>query len=162
MSTVFVPEFDKDNHYINLAHVVTIGRRRTSGRAGAEHVYVLRDAHGNELGITWDDPADAALPVVPAQPGFLTLHYWHDDKTGEDGVSTDIVIAWRIGPRWNIPVAVDADSFGDDDDSAIERPDGAVVVLCLQTFANREAWLAHVRAERKEARERKACAGAAA
>lgn len=78
----------------------------------------------------------AACPVLPAQPGFESLvAYWHE---GAMGVAREPIIGWRI--MLHGPEAIVPDTEGEV--RTIKYPDGQVISLANQTFANEAEWLA--------------------
>jgi hypothetical protein len=108
----------------------------------------LRDGTSLPLIDDIDEIEKALLPVVAAAPGFTFLRYYIDWDESGPGIERMPIVAWRIDGATALPVIPDdASTEGNCIGSGVLLPDGQVVRLYVQTFANETAWRAAMDAE---------------
>ncbi|QDC00355.1 hypothetical protein [Mesorhizobium sp. 8] len=100
-----------------------------------------------------DDPEMAFFPIVPAAVGFRTVE--KDIVNGERIYTFKPVVAWRLCPGGNYPLAAGGNYSEEDGYAAIECPSGEIIDVDGNRFESVEEFKAMV-AEEDEDRNSKA------
>lgn len=133
----------KDGRRINSAHIVQYATLRNG------ETKFLLSTGGEISGETSTDMAEAFIPVIPANPGFVAV-FVERLADGTFQYRRRSVIAWQRCPSGNYPLFSGYSDDSDTDYEVICDPDGGVHDSEKNMFATIEEWKEQYEAEANE------------
>lgn len=136
---------------INLAHVVSVREAFAPGK-GCSTLFTMIDGSTERSHISADHIERAAMPLIPAEPGYFALSF-DVDGSGEELIDREPVIAWRV--HYDADGLEAVTPFGSA--GAILYPDGQVTEIGLGKWDSIDQWIEEKRKERaRQAQDRPA------
>lgn len=138
-----------DGNYLNSNCIIKFRRLR-------DNTFKFLDVNGGEhVGAPNldDQPFEAFFPIVPAAAGYSVIST--DVVNGERIYTFNPVVAWRLAPGGNYPLAAGGNYNEDDGYAAIKSPSGEVIDVDGNCFKSVDEFKALV-AEEDEGRIAKA------
>ena len=135
--------------WVNSDDIVEM-RDVKSDKPGGACVARLRDGSKAEFHGFSAEVVDQLAPLLPAEPGYVSLTYYHNGKEKSSFVHRQPVLGWRVLKYGPEPVVHDSS----DECHGLLYPDGRVSCPPDATFDNEANWLSYMAEQAQDKEDR--------